>query len=122
MNDALDNYQDPPKVDGAIAETKAILADKARRDGWSPERLQAATTDRVSKVHTAVINTMLANGDDLTASAYYAKVKDQIAGDDAPHWPRRSKRARSGASRSARPIRSPPSSPIGSRRSTKRRS
>jgi hypothetical protein len=83
MNDALTNYQDPTKVDGAIAETKAILADKARRDGWSPDRLQAATTDRVSKVHTAVINTMLANGNDLTASAYYAKVKDQIAGDDA---------------------------------------
>lgn len=82
-NDAIDNYQDPARVAQAIAEQQAIVADYGARHGLSPESIQEQTAATVSKTHVGVIDRMLANQQDLTASAYYEAHKDQIVGSDA---------------------------------------
>lgn len=80
---ALKNYRDSTAVNGAIAETRAILGDYATRQGWSPERRQEMIAAAVSKTHTGVIDRMLTAGDDLSATSYYATHKADVTGADA---------------------------------------
>lgn len=82
LNDALSNYQDPTKVAGAIAETRAIRADYARRNGLSPEVAQQQLGEDVSRVHVHVIGRMLAAGDDQTAATYYTAHAGDVVGAD----------------------------------------
>lgn len=82
LNDALSNYQDPTKVGGAIAESKAILTDYARRTGMAPEELQQKIGAAVSRTHVGVVDRMLANGQDLAASSYYKANSADVVGSD----------------------------------------
>lgn len=78
QNDAAVNYQDSDRVAKSVAKQQAILTDFAWRNGLSGDWVKAKTADNVSHTHFAVIDRMLANGDDLHAQDYYGVVKDQI--------------------------------------------
>lgn len=82
FDEALTGYTDPGAVETAVAETRAIIADQGRREGWSPEMVQQEQADRVSRMQVGVVGRYLAKGDDLAATAYYAKVRDQVRGAD----------------------------------------
>ncbi len=81
--DAVMNYQDPSKVRQALEMQKTLIASHADRNGLPPEAVKQRIMDAESKTHEAVINRMLANGQDLAASAYYKNVKPSILGSDA---------------------------------------
>jgi hypothetical protein len=83
LNDAIKNYQDPAQVGQALGETKAILTDFGRRNGWAPEVVADKVASQVSKMHSGVIEAMLAKGDDLAASKYYETAKPEIVGTDS---------------------------------------
>ncbi len=54
--------------------------DRANREGRSPEWVKEQVGDAQSKTHAAVVQRMLANGQDQAASEYYKSIKDQIGG------------------------------------------
>lgn len=81
--DAVMNYQDPSKIAQNLAMQKSIITAHASRNGLPPEVVAQHLRDAESKTHEAVINRMLANGQDLAASDYYKQVKPVILGSDA---------------------------------------
>lgn len=81
--DAVMNYQDPAKVQQSLAMQKNLIMAQAQRNGASPEVIEARMKDAESKTHEAVINRMLANGQDMAASEYYKNVKPAMLGSDA---------------------------------------
>lgn len=80
--DAVLNFQNPGKVTQSIEMQKALIMSHAGRNGLPAEWVKAKTEDVTSKTHMAVVNRMLAQGDDLLASEYFAAVKDQFTGSD----------------------------------------
>lgn len=82
QNDAVLNYQDPSLVAQSISTQQETIMEAARRNGVAPETAALMVKDSVSKTHSAIIDRMLGNGDDLDASAYYKNNKDQFMGDD----------------------------------------
>jgi hypothetical protein len=72
---------DPKVVDRSVAESRAILATFAKRNGWSPEVAQEKTATVVSRIHAGVVDKLLANEQDVAASEYYAAHKSEITGD-----------------------------------------
>lgn len=82
LNDAVSNYQDPQKVQQALAEQRAILTDFGNRQGMSPEVVTEKVGAVLSRTHTQILDRMLAAGDDLAAQRYYAANKDAVVGTD----------------------------------------
>lgn len=81
--DAVMNYQDPGKVQHSLAMQKNLIVAHAQRNGLSEEVVKMRLQDAESKTHEAVINRMLANGEDMAASEYYKNVKPTMLGSDA---------------------------------------
>lgn len=81
LSQAIEFYQSPAAVNEAIGETKAIFAKIGAQQGWSPEIIADKTSGAVTRIHAGVIDRLLANDQDRTASEYFAAHKDAIAGD-----------------------------------------
>ena len=75
-NDAVHNAETPDKVGHAVETTKAVLADYATRNGWSPEQLKSETDQHISKLHLGVIEQLSTVGNDRSAAAYFATNRD----------------------------------------------
>jgi len=83
QEDAVMNYQDPGKVDQALKIQNALIDSHGARAGQAPEVISQRKAEAASKTYEAVIQRMLANGQDLAASEYYNKIKGSIVGQDA---------------------------------------
>jgi hypothetical protein len=81
--DAIMNYQTPGKIAESIEVQKAFIISHAANNGRSPEWTEMALKTAESQTHKDVIERLLANGEDQTASLYYNKVRESIKGDDA---------------------------------------
>ena len=81
--DAVMNYQDSAKVQNALAMQKSLIMASAERNGVAPEVAMLQLKNAESKTHEAVVNRMLANGQDLQASEYYKSIKDSMVAEDA---------------------------------------
>lgn len=82
QDDAVLNYQQPGKVEGSLQDQKAEILKKAARSGQSSAQTGVELRNAYSTTHTAVIDKMLANGQDQAAKAYYDANKDQITDHD----------------------------------------
>ena len=76
-----ENYENAEAVSIYVAESKAVLTDHAKRNGWSAEKLKLEKTEQESKTHKTVIAQMLADGDDLAANEYFKKHDKNIIDD-----------------------------------------
>lgn len=83
QQDAIMNYQNPGKIQESLAMQKNLIAANGTRMGLPPEEVQHQQMDAESKTHAGVIERMLANSQDLAASAYYKEVKGNVLGTDA---------------------------------------
>ncbi len=81
-DDAIQNYQNPGKIAQSLEVQKSLIQAHADRNGLPQEEVDRNLAEVKSKTHEAVINRMLANGQDLAASHYYKDVKEQILGAD----------------------------------------
>lgn len=81
-NDAVLNYGDPVRVAMALENQRAKIIDKANRNGLPDEWTKMTTDQTFSKTHSAVIDQMLADGNDLAADQYFKENKDEILSDD----------------------------------------
>lgn len=82
---ATEFYQQPGQVQTSINETKAILEDFGKHDGWAPETLAAKSALAVSSIHAAVIDRMVANRQDLAAAAYVNDHREELTADQLIH-------------------------------------
>lgn len=83
MQDAILNYGDPTKVQGAIQNQKAYILDYAQKNGVPPERSAIMISEAESKTHYSVMNRMLNNNQDQLAENYFKQNKDKFVGTDA---------------------------------------
>jgi hypothetical protein len=77
---AVVNYQDPEAVAQSLYNQETKIKEFADRNGLPPETLKYQLESARSQTHSDVISRMIANGDDLGAEAYFAKVKPDITG------------------------------------------
>lgn len=85
-NAAIVNFDNPGRVALSIANQVAAIKTHLEKvyNGQIPEGLlERATLEASSSTQTAVIDRLLANGQDLAAKTYYSAVKDQISGADS---------------------------------------
>lgn len=82
MDSALANYADPELRAKAMVESRAILQDYARRNGWSPETTQEKVQTQLSRMHSGVIERYLDAGQDIAAAEYYKQAQTQMTGKD----------------------------------------
>lgn len=80
---AVERYRDPAGVALSIQRIDAAISQEAERNGWSPDVTQATKMKAASTVNRNVVERMLANDDDISATNYYKSVKKSISGDDA---------------------------------------
>lgn len=80
QDDALLNYTDPMKVDQAVGEQKAIIADHGRRQGWSDDAITHEQQSAASVTYSHVILRYLDNEQDLAAKDVYDKHKNELTG------------------------------------------
>jgi hypothetical protein len=81
-DEAVLNYQDPFAVGKAIEVQKQTIAEHAQRMGLPEDWAKSKIQDTVSKTHSAIIDRMLANDQDVFAEEYFKTNKDQFSADD----------------------------------------
>ncbi len=81
-NAAIANFNDPQRVVASVERQKAAIADFGKRNGLPAEKVERLTTDAISKTLLGVIKRMLANDQDMLASAYYTNHKAEVSGAD----------------------------------------
>lgn len=67
----------------AISRQLGAVRDLAQRQGYSKEQTDELMATTRSQTHAAVIQKLLANGDDQTAQRYYQTFGDELVGKDA---------------------------------------
>lgn len=77
-----ENYDDQEAIDFSIQKQDAIIIDSFARKGVAGEELENALRDNRSNNHKAIIDRMLADGDDKGAEAYFKEHDDVIFDDD----------------------------------------
>lgn len=80
VDNAVTNYTDPASIARSVEDSKTIVDLYARRQGLPDDSREAKKKEVVSQIHTGVLSRMLANGEDLAASKYYAANKADITG------------------------------------------
>ena len=75
LDAAASNYHDPERINKAIDSTREKLAEFGAQNGVGKDVVEQNIQERVSKIHLAVIDRMLANGNDREAQAYYRMIK-----------------------------------------------
>lgn len=83
QDDAIKNMHIPGKVRDSVGLMTGAAMAYAGKRGFGPEQSKQLVTGIVSKTHAGVIGRMLANGDDMMASAYYKGVKGDVTGGDS---------------------------------------
>jgi hypothetical protein len=83
LNDAITHYTDPSIIGQSLAESRDVIDRYAERNGWSPEQTREKRLDATSKIHTGVIDRMLTDGNDLTATKYFNDHKGELTGRDS---------------------------------------
>lgn len=86
LDDAVNNYHEPGKVEASIKMQESLRVASAQRNGLPADATKMLIENDRSKTHKAVIDRMLANGQDMAAKTYYEKAKSQpgnILGSDA---------------------------------------
>lgn len=82
LNDAIQNFEDPRKIERSVADSQAIIDKFADRNGWSPEKRKEVQADAVSSIHSGVLTRLADSGQDLTAKQYFNDHKTEIQGND----------------------------------------
>ena len=82
QQDAVLNYTQPGKVQESIKMQQALIQSNGAKQGKPPELVDLEMKKAVSDTHTAIVNRMLANGQDMTAKQYYEGNKDQFDAKD----------------------------------------
>jgi len=82
QDEAVLNYADPNILARNKYEQQKTILEYADRKGLPPEWVKNKMGDTISKTNSAVVDRMLANGNDLAAQKYYAENKDQFSGND----------------------------------------
>jgi len=77
-NDAINNYQYPQRLKAAMDAQLAVVMDHARRTGKSDQWLIQQTGEITSRTNAAIIERMLANGEDRSAEAFYKQNESRI--------------------------------------------
>ena len=78
-------WRDPNAIKTSLLRSEALLVEQAEREGWKPDAsgqnpiLDAKRLEQRTKIHTAVINTALANDQWQYAQNYYRQNKGDIA-------------------------------------------
>jgi len=75
---AVDNFRDEARIQTEVERQRAIVVDYAARNGLGPEYVKAKLGEQIGETHAAVIQRMLANGNDQSAKQYYDKFKGDI--------------------------------------------
>lgn len=81
-NEAVLNYQDPVAIQKSLNMQTSFIMSNAERKGLPPEMAQMQVQEANSKTHSAVLERMLTNGQDLAAQQYFETNKDQFVGED----------------------------------------
>lgn len=81
-DEAILNYQDPAKVEGSLKMQDALIFDQASKNGWSPQTTQLMVQQARSDTHSAIVDRMLANGQDLEAKKYFEANKASFTSKD----------------------------------------
>lgn len=84
-DDAIQNFQNPDKVQESLGIQKSLLNTFAQQQGIPIDSDTYKNMDQEiqSKTHTGVIERMVDNGQDLAAKNYYDQNKDSIIGPEA---------------------------------------
>lgn len=88
---AVLNYQSPGAVASALSLQKALIQSHAERTGKPVEWIAEKTREVESGTHTAILNRMLSNGQDMAAKGYFEQVRgalnarDVVAAEKAVH-------------------------------------
>jgi len=77
------NFMDPERIQMSLYTQRAALVKHAERNGLPEEWLKLKINDAQSKTHSAVIERMLTNNQDMAAKQYFEANKDQISGRDS---------------------------------------
>lgn len=82
-DDSVLNYHNLGKVSDNLAQSTALIVDRAAKQGYAPSDpfVQDQIRNVSSKTHKSVIQRMVANGDDMLAKEYYS----QVNGGVGPH-------------------------------------
>ena len=80
---AVERYQDPAGIAVAISRVNAAISTEADRLGWPEELQENAKRNVHSKINRGIIERMLANDDDISATNYYKANKDKVSGEDS---------------------------------------
>ncbi len=73
--EAVGNYRNVDAISGALVTIEEKARDIAEAKGLAPEAVKAFILKEKSSLHSSVIGQMLADGEDLAASAYFKGVK-----------------------------------------------
>jgi hypothetical protein len=79
---ATKNYENPERILLAIARKKDAIRLHGLRNGIPQEEVERLTADEVSKTHSLIIQTMLAENNDLFAMKYFQENKDDMTTQD----------------------------------------
>jgi hypothetical protein len=80
--DAVLNFHVPGKVDQSVKTQREMIEANGYRQGKSRDVIDLEIKEAESQTHTAIINRMLANGQDMTAKSYYTKYKGALDAKD----------------------------------------
>lgn len=80
---AVERYQDPNGIAVSLSRVSAAISMEADRLGWPEEAQENAKKNVYSKINRGIIERMLANDDDISATNYYKANKDKISGEDS---------------------------------------
>jgi len=79
------NPYDQDRVASSLFRQQQSIAALGQRMGMPPEKIAEGISEAQTATHAAVINTMLAQGNDLKAKEYYDANVDQIVGKPKEH-------------------------------------
>lgn len=80
--DAKQNYHNQEIVNESEQRLRAITNSQAQDEGRSPEWLENTLEKSVSELHTGVVDSMLADGQDRAAKTYFESKEKLFTGDD----------------------------------------
>ena len=82
VNSAALNWRDPEVIGKARADLKALNQIQAQHEGWTPEMLEQNTVNSLARMHGAVIDAMLTDGNASGANQYFEAHKSEIEAHD----------------------------------------
>lgn len=81
IQDAATNYADPAALADARKRLEKGLAGEAAYEGWPPEVAAVTRLERLSMMHTGVVQAMIANGSTQAAAQYLEKAGAELTAD-----------------------------------------